>query len=102
MFILQSYKNLLLYSTFFGCPVADVFEFLVIDEDDTQGDVVLVAACAEEMVKYHIQGLAVVDKPQNISTECLVVTITVCHDDMDEAQQPVVGVYSLNRHEQVS
>ena len=74
---LQSYNNLLLYSTVFCCPVADVVEILVLDKDHPQDDIVLVTAGAKEMVKYHIQGPAVVDKPQNIPAECLVVTITV-------------------------
>ena len=59
-------------------------------------------ASAKEMVKYHIQGLAVVDKPQNIPAERFVVTITVRHDDVDETQLPVIGVYSLDRHQHVS
>ena len=85
MFILQSYEKLLLYPTILRYPIADVVEVLVIDEDDPKRDVILVIACAEEMVKYHIQGLAVVDKPQNIPAECLVITITVWKDDVDEA-----------------
>ena len=102
LFILQSYENLLLYPTILRYPIADVVKFFIIDKDDPQGDVFLVTASAEEMVKYHIQGLAVVDKPQNIPAECVVASIAVWKDDMDEAQQTVVRVYSLDWHQQVS
>ena len=74
---LQNYNNLLLYPTVSCRIVGHHVGVLVIDEDGAQGDVILGGAGAEEMIKYHVQGLAVVDKPQNIPAECLVVTITV-------------------------
>jgi hypothetical protein len=58
-------------------PVSDIVEILVIDNDNPQGNAILSGASAKEMVKYHIQGLAIVNKPQNLPAECLVVTITI-------------------------
>ena len=79
----------------------DIVKFFIINEDSPQGDVFLGGASAKEMIKNHIQGLAVVNEALRILDEWLVVAVACWHDDMDETQQAIIRVYSRNRHQQV-
>jgi hypothetical protein len=77
----------------------DIVKFFIINEDSPQGDVFLGGASAKEMIKNHIQGLAVVNEALRILDEWLVVAVACWHDDMDETQQAIIRVYSRNRHQ---
>ena len=80
----------------------DIVKFFIINEDSPQGDVFLGGASAKEMIKNHIQGLAVVNEALRILDEWLVVAVACWHDGMDETQQAIIRVYSRNGHQLVS
>ena len=93
---------MLLYPTILCRIVGHFVKFFIIDEDSPQDDVFLSDASAKEMIKYHIQGLAVVNEVLRILDEWLVVAVACWHDGMDETQQAIIRVYSRNRHQLVS